>query len=341
MLRLLNLTLGQNTFDSYLFNQPICLAAGTKGIHSQLGCDIDILHAYIRSNEIMDILIAPKECQKLLKVVLPRPKDEKPQHYLYDEDQLTLHEIMQYKDEYRSWFLDNQLCSEGHYKLATRVDPLFIFIPQLIRYAKDQFRPLGDICQDFEQMIKDKKAKKENSNGGFLPKKPSPLDGPDMDPVFDRLDFALTPNIRWENVCDTKQIDDEMFVRFSETKTIDWYVAKHVRLMEALTHELGHSISKATIISYALDLLDEYVPESLSIKFKDSARKKQYNGIDHKDMKGGVQIGSNKISENKSRNVPSAISSAKRTAPITGKNKASSSAQPPAKGLLTAYFTKK
>ena len=198
----------------------------------------------------MDVLIAPSECNKLLKIALPRPKDGERQHFLYDEENLALYELIQYSDQFRSWFIDNSFCQQGHFNMLTRIDPLFVFVPQLKKYAAQQFRPLDDICQEFSQNNQTK-------------------DG------WAQLNCALTPYINWESVCDTKDLDGDLLVRFSETKTINWLVEKHDKLMEALGNQLSSSSSKATLISYALDLLDDYVPECLSKNFKDSVRSKQ------------------------------------------------------------------
>lgn len=268
----------------------------------------------------------PKEARKLVKVTLPRPKTEKPQHFLYDEDNLTLYEVVQYRDEFRSWFVDNQLCSDGHLKIFTKIDPLYIFVPQLINYAKDQYRPLGDICQDFEQFIATSKANKVNDES-FLPSS----SGADRDknPTFDRLDYALAPDIKWDSICDTRQIDDDLFVRFSETKTIDWLVNKHAKVMSSLEEELASSASKATLISYAMDLLDDYVHESLSSKFREAVRKKQYD-------KSNLAI-SNTISKS-STQTPKATT--KRTASSSAQASAAKT-QPPAIGIAKFFAKKK
>lgn len=194
----------------------------------------------------MDILIAPKECKKLVQVQLPRPKNGQPQHFFHDEDNVALFEIVKYSDNFRSWFIDNIFCRDGHYNILTKIDPLYIFVPQLMKYTKDQYRPLHDILQEFSSTSSD-----DNMS---------------------RLDYALSPEIAWDNVCETKEIDGELFVRFSENKTLDWLAKKHARTMEALKGEMSNQASKATLISYAIDLIDEYVPSELSNKFKDMVK---------------------------------------------------------------------
>jgi len=272
----------------------------------------------------MDLLIAPREARKLTKVTLPRPKDESPQHFFYDEDNLAIYEVVQYKDNFRSWFVDNQLSTEGQFKMLTKMDPLYILIPQLIKYANNQFRPIADILQDYEQHVN---SSKESKSCGFTSKQNS--SGEVGHDAFDRLDFVLTPNINWNNVCDTQQIDEDTFVRFSEGRTIDWLLRKHDNIRNSLAIELDPTASRATINSYAIDLLDDYVHHSLSAKFKDSVRKKQYN--DPKESTHGMKtISSNRNPETKKE--PNQNPSRERNG-----NKP----QPPPANSIARFFTKK
>lgn len=218
----------------------------------------------------MDILITPDNCTRLLLVDLPNPKDQTPQSFFCDEDNLVLHEIIKYSEPFRSWFIDNLLCKEGHMNFLTRVDPLFIFVPQLMKYAKQQFRSLHDICQEYanESTTKDKK--------------------------LCRLECALKPDIDWQQVCDTKDLDGELFVRFDEGKTLSWLSGKHERLCKALEDQLGRETSKATLVSYAIDLVDNYVPASLSDKFKSTIRSKTLQTSDTTTSNNGVEPRGNK-----------------------------------------------
>lgn len=214
----------------------------------------------------MNILIVPSECNKLVLVKLPRPKDGSPQDYFCDEENLTLYEVIQYKDQFRSWFIDNSLCKDGHFNMLTKIDPLYIFLAQLMKQAKEQYRPLNDICQEFTS------SSEQAGNG------------------MSRLDFALNPYINWKSICDTKELDGELFVRFSESNTLEWLVKKHKRVMETLKGQIGEQASRATLISYGLDLMDEYVPTSLSVKFKEAVRGSQMmitgaNGNQRVDVK--------------------------------------------------------
>lgn len=197
----------------------------------------------------MDIFIVPENCSKLLLVDLPDMKDTaKSQSYLCDEDNFALYEIVKYSEQFRSWFIDNLLCKDGHMNLLSKIDPLFIFLPHLIKYARQQFRSLNDICQEYKNDYKDKK--------------------------MCRLECALTPDIDWKLVCDTQELDDEMYLRFSEAKTLGWLLGKHERLCKTLEVHLESGVSRPTVVSYATDLLDTYIPTSLSEKFKMTVKDK-------------------------------------------------------------------
>ena len=165
-----------------------------------------------------------------------------------------MYEIIKFSEKYRSWLIDDLLCREGHFSMLTRVDPLFVFVQILSTKfsttAKAQYRPLHDICQEFA-----------TEQRGFSP-----------------LDCALSPYIHWPSICDTQDIDGDLFVKFNETKTIDWLVKKHDKLMVQLKAELGSKASKATLMSQASDLLSDYVPAHLSDKLKKAVKDKHTLG---------------------------------------------------------------
>lgn len=195
---------------------------------------------------MVDILLTPEECQQLLSVKLPNPKSGELQYYFHDESAVKLYESTRYYDQYRSWFLDDLFCKQGHFNMLTPVDPLFILVPILKKLAGQQFRSLDDICTTYSQ---------EGPKGSS------------------RLDYALSPDIDWQKVCDVKQIDDQSFIRFNEDKYIEWLIKKHDRTMKALANHMSDdNPSKATLMSYAFDLIDKYVPDELSGKFKTQMR---------------------------------------------------------------------
>ena len=216
----------------------------------------------------MDVIIAPSGCKKLLKVNLPRPKDGQLQHFFYDEDNLALYEMVKFSEKYRSWFIDDLLCSDGHFTMLTKVDPLFIFLPHVMKNSKQNFRPLDDICQEF------------NSTNEVPPSDSTATSrsSENSDNKFSRLDYALAPGINWASICDTRDMDGDLFIRFSEPNTIRWLTKKHDRLMDSLRGEMGIKTSKATLMSYATDLISDYVPHELCEKFRTTVRSNHLMG---------------------------------------------------------------
>lgn len=221
----------------------------------------------------MVVVLAPKDCEKLVSVYLPNPKEFpsiEQQLYYYDEDNLRLYEQVQYYDEYRSWFLGDRLQQRGEMVFMTKIDPLFIFVPILIKFSSDRFRSIDDICSSYDEVIRNKQeddATKHRST-------PSKIQGPNIKPS--QLRYALAPNIKWENVADIKQVDDEIYMRYSEDKTLDWLTSKFDKTMIALESVMSEpqkpKPSKATLMSYACDLINVYVPPILIDKFKTKAK---------------------------------------------------------------------
>lgn len=197
---------------------------------------------------MLDVIICPDEISHFISVQLPNPKSLEPQTYYYDEESSRLYESVQFHDKFRSWFLGNHFCSKGHFNILTKLDPIHMFLPQLIRYANEKFRSIDDICATYSD---DEQIKSPNTR-------------------TDKLEYALSPGTKWDLVCDIKHLDEVMYLKFNESKTLDWLSTKHQKVMVALREVLteDHEPSTATLMSYAFDLIDLYVPQSLSEKFK-------------------------------------------------------------------------
>lgn len=188
----------------------------------------------------MNILLVPNQCDTLLPVKLPNPRDGKLDQYYYDENNLAIYETIKFNDPYRSWFLDNQFCKEGHFNMLTKIDPLFIFISILEKFASKQFRTLDDILGTY--------AETTSENNSI------------------KLDYALSPDIVWENICESKQLDNELYLRYNENQTFKWIEKKLWKIKEYFNNN--------NITGDAYEMLDLYLSESMSTKFKDYIRQK-------------------------------------------------------------------
>lgn len=196
----------------------------------------------------MNILAVPQGSKKLIKVKLPTVgSDDGFQDYLYDEDEIALYEVRKYSDKFRSWFLDNSFCKEGHINIITKVDPLYIFLPIVKKLAKDRFMQLQDICMTYNS---------DEANSGL-----------------NKLDHALSPSINWNNICETKEIDNDLYIKFCEKNTLGWLLKKHKATMEALRGSLDAQASTATLISYANDLIAHYLPGDLIPNFRENIKR--------------------------------------------------------------------
>lgn len=196
-------------------------------------------------------------------MTLPRPFDGSPQHFLYDEVDIVLYEVTRYEDQFRSTFVDELFCKRGHFNILTKIDPLFIFVPLLMKLTQKQYRTLHDICLTVSS---------ENSSD------------------ISKIDYALSPDINWQNVCETKEIDGELFVKFDYDKTLKWLMKKHRNTYNVLEKELDGKASKATLISHATELISRYLPRTMIERFKSSVDIMKYNLGDSstKDVKTTV-----------------------------------------------------
>lgn len=187
----------------------------------------------------MSMFISPIGCKQLVSISLPDPREGKLRNYLYDEHNICLYELTRFSDQFKSWFADNHFDRRGQLDLLTRVDPLYLFLPHIIKLASKQFRTIQDICATCEASQAEENPEKEVKFG-----------------------YALTPTITWNSICDSQEVDGELYIRYSASKTLVWLRAKHKQLLETLERVMPTS-SKATLTSYATDLLNLYISPQL------------------------------------------------------------------------------
>lgn len=56
-------------------------------------------------------------------------------------------ELIQFNEKYRSWFLDDTVCSNGKIYLSTKIDPLFIFLQYLEEHCKTRAEPIDQLLK--------------------------------------------------------------------------------------------------------------------------------------------------------------------------------------------------
>jgi len=83
---------------------------------------------------------------KMLK--LKHPRTGGPSLYLINTASNALYEIMEFKEEHRTWFIGERIVEDGTLMVSTPVDPTFIILPYLISAERNV--PLEDLLDDVD-----------------------------------------------------------------------------------------------------------------------------------------------------------------------------------------------
>ena len=73
------------------------------------------------------------EAGSLEILLLPHPRTGEGAQYLLNTSSSTLYEILNFREDNRTWFLGDRIVDDGSLLLSTPVDPTFIILPSLIR----------------------------------------------------------------------------------------------------------------------------------------------------------------------------------------------------------------
>lgn len=64
-------------------------------------------------------------------VKLRHPASDKPTVFVFGPGNLTVQEVLIFDEKKRSWFIDNNVKSDGKLYLSTPIDPIFLALPYL------------------------------------------------------------------------------------------------------------------------------------------------------------------------------------------------------------------
>ena len=84
------------------------------------------------------------ECAKIVK--LRHPKSGQGTCFLVNKANKSLHEMMSYEEEHRSWFIGDKIVSDGRMMMATQVNPIFLTLPYIMK--AERLVPLDQMLQD-------------------------------------------------------------------------------------------------------------------------------------------------------------------------------------------------
>ncbi|XP_060063850.1 ribonuclease H2 subunit B-like [Ylistrum balloti] len=150
---------------------------------------------------------------------LRHPKTDKGAIFVFSNDEQDIHEVTSFKEEFRSWFIGNQIQSDGSLRLTSIVDPLFLVLPYLIKAEKSgKFMTIDQVVID------------------------------DDFPECHRL-YKTAGMSELHQVSDVKGDDDLRVYRYNKEKTMSWLQGKTDKLADVLSSK-GICVSGAQSSSF-------------------------------------------------------------------------------------------
>ncbi|XP_015596793.1 ribonuclease H2 subunit B isoform X2 [Cephus cinctus] len=182
-------------------------------------------------------------------VKLRHPASNQPAMFVFSPGDVTVQEVLTFDENKRSWFIDDNVKSDGKMHLSTPIDPIFLVLPYLRK--SQQVQPL-------EQSLRD-----------------------DDYPETSRL--ARCQNLKLSLIADRKGDEELQAFKFNEDKALNWLQKKVERVAEILRQKGVHvsqgavsatfvksskyeSSTEMEYLKYAHGIVSEYLAEDLSKK---------------------------------------------------------------------------
>lgn len=191
---------------------------------------------------------------------LRHPLTEKKCIFLFTHSNTNVFEVHNFKEEFRSWMINDSVVQDGSFLITTPIDPLFLVLPYLQSAEKKtgKYMTLDHIVEDEEF------------------------------PESRRLHDSLRVK-DLSHVADVKDSSDFQAYRYSEEKTLQWLKLKLNRVAEVLCNnnvqvsegiacsknfvkskKEGSNANQKEYLTFAHGLLSDYISADLSEKLRES-----------------------------------------------------------------------
>lgn len=149
-------------------------------------------------------------------VKLRHPASSQPAMFVFSPGDLTVQEVLAFDENKRSWFIDDNVKSDGKMHLSTPIDPIFLVLPYLRKSL--QIQPLDQCLWDEDY------------------------------PETPRL--AHCQNLKLSLVADRKGDESLQAFKYNEEKTLNWLKKKVERVAEVLKQKSIHVSQGALSATY-------------------------------------------------------------------------------------------
>lgn len=190
---------------------------------------------------------------------LRHPKTDQPSLYLFTEGDSKVAEVLQFKEEFRSWFIGETVHKDGSLVVSTPVDVVFLILPYLMKVHEEK----DNKFMLLEQLVHD-----------------------DDFPECNRL-CRCDGVSELSCVADVREVDEDKLYRFNKDKTLGWLKLKVEQVVSHLeengvnvgtgSHDASFRKSKQCqpsdhddYVWYAHGVMSEYLPTSLGCELRKS-----------------------------------------------------------------------
>ncbi|PBC28121.1 ribonuclease H2 subunit B [Apis cerana] len=182
-------------------------------------------------------------------IKLRHPATNQPAMFVFSPGNVTVQEVLTFDENKRSWFIDDNVKSDGKLHLSTPIDPIFLILPYLRK--SQQAQPLEQCLwdEDFPEMTR----------------------------------LTQCQNLKLILIADRKGDESLQAYKFNEEKTLIWLRKKVERVVEVLKQKGIHvsqgaisatyvkstkheTVSEMEYLKYAHGIVSEYLAEDLSKK---------------------------------------------------------------------------
>eukprot|EP01024_Parvocaulis_polyphysoides_P003140 TRINITY_DN108775_c0_g1_i1.p2 TRINITY_DN108775_c0_g1~~TRINITY_DN108775_c0_g1_i1.p2 ORF type:complete len:266 (-),score=32.30 TRINITY_DN108775_c0_g1_i1:142-939(-) len=174
--------------------------------------------------------------QKLegMQVNLPNPKTGQIQRYWKIND--SLYEVQWFKLQYSSWFVGNYVYSDGGMYMFSKLDPVFILLGYLTR-SQQENKKLTENYQDVESLL---------------------------DCSAEIYKEKLMFENKFELICEWKEVCDDKYFKFDESKVIGWLKCKMEMLRKGFEEIADNPLNKLKEEKHKLQYLIQFLGEYCS-----------------------------------------------------------------------------
>lgn len=177
-------------------------------------------------------------------VKLRHPASNKPAIFVFSPGNLTVQEVLIFDEGKRSWFIDDNVKSDGKLHLSTPIDPIFLILPYLRKVIVIFYLLILSLTTLRFHLLK-------NQIFSLQSQLAQPLEQCLWDEDFPETSrLAQCKNLKLSLVADRKGDETLQAFKFNEEKSLKWLQKKVERVVDVLKQKGIHVSQGAMSATY-------------------------------------------------------------------------------------------